>query len=134
MSSKKNVVSRRLKSARLPRRRGRPPKNRDHSIETRELLLRAGLEALTVKGFVATSIEEVLKSVSVPKGSFYHYFDSKEAFGLALIERYADYFAKKIDRHIANDFITPIERLRAFVDDARSGMARHDFHAWLSHR
>jgi len=33
---------------------------------------------LTEKGYSATGIEEVLRSVDVPKGSFYRYFPSKE--------------------------------------------------------
>ncbi|MCL6264486.1 TetR/AcrR family transcriptional regulator [Craterilacuibacter sp. RT1T] len=111
----------------LPRRRGRPPKRPDDTFETRELLLRAGLEVLTEKGFAATGIDEVLKRVGVPKGSFYHYFDSKEAFGVALIERYASYFARKLERHFSGESMTPLERLQAFVDDAQAGMARHGF-------
>lgn len=96
-------------------------------ISARELLLRAGLEVLTEKGFSATGIEEILGRVGVPKGSFYHYFDSKEAFGLALIERYGEFFARKLDRHLGNSALSPLARLSAFVDDARAGMARHDF-------
>ena len=110
-----------------PRRRGRPPKQREDVVETRELLLHAGLEVLTEKGFSATGIEEILGRVGVPKGSFYHYFDSKEAYGLALIERYGVYFARKLDRHLCNRALAPLERLRAFVSDAKDGMARHDF-------
>lgn len=109
------------------RRRGRPPKSRDDLVDTRELLLRAGLEALTEKGFSATGIDEVLGRVKVPKGSFYHYFDSKEAFGLELIARYADYFARKLDSHFGNQSLSPLARLDAFVADAMAGMARFDF-------
>lgn len=47
--------------------------------------------ALTEKGFSATGLDEILKAVGVPKGSFYHYFDSKEAFGAELIDRYAQH-------------------------------------------
>jgi TetR/AcrR family transcriptional repressor of nem operon len=110
-----------------PRRRGRPPKQREDLTETRELLLRAGLEVLTEKGFTATGIEEILGRVGVPKGSFYHYFDSKEAYGLALIERYGVFFARKLDRHLRNPARPPLSRLRAFVADATEGMARHEF-------
>ncbi|MEO7106086.1 MAG: TetR/AcrR family transcriptional regulator [Rhodoferax sp.] len=109
------------------RRRGRPPKSREDSVETRDLLLRAGLEVLTEKGFSATGIDEVLRRVGVPKGSFYHYFDSKEAFGSALITQYADFFARKMDRHLLNENLTPLARLHAFVADAQAGMARYAF-------
>ena len=105
------------------RRRGRPPKRPEHSLETRELLLRAGLEVLTEKGFSSTGIDEILKRVGVPKGSFYHYFDSKEAFGAALIERYARYFAYKLERHFGDSSKQPLARLWAFVEAARTGMA-----------
>lgn len=110
-----------------PRRRGRPPKQREDLIGTRELLLRAGLEVLTEKGFSATGIEEILSRVNVPKGSFYHYFDSKESFGLELIRRYGEFFARKLDRHLLNDALSPLDRLRAFVADAKDGMARHAY-------
>lgn len=110
-----------------PRRRGRPPRPREDLTETRELLLRAGLEVLTEKGFSATGIEEILSRVGVPKGSFYHYFASKEAYGLALIERYGVFFARKLDRHLRNPARPPLSRLRAFVADATAGMARHEF-------
>lgn len=109
------------------RKRGRPPKRPEDTLETRELLVRAGLEALTEKGFSSTGIDEVLKRVGVPKGSFYHYFESKEAFGATLIDRYASYFAHKLERHFNDQSKKPLERLWAFVEDARGGMARHDF-------
>lgn len=110
-----------------PPRRGRPPKPRDSVLETRELLLRAGLEVLTEKGFSAAGLDEILRRGGVPKGSFYHHFESKEAFGAELIERYAAYFARKIDRHLSDVRHPPLMRLHYFVADAQAGMARHDF-------
>lgn len=111
----------------VKRSRGRPPKRPEDALETRELLVRAGLEALTEKGLSSTGIDEVLKRVGVPKGSFYHYFESKEAFGAALIDRYATYFARKLDRHFSDESKAPLDRLRAFIADAKTGMARHEF-------
>lgn len=89
--------------------------------------MRAGLEVLTEKGFTATGLEEILGRTGIPKGSFYHYFDSKEAFGLQLIERYASFFAKKLDRHLCNSVLPPLSRLHAFVNEAIEGMSRHGF-------
>lgn len=78
------------------------------------MLVRAGLEALTEKGFSSTGIDEVLKRVGVPKGSFYHYFDCKEAFGAELIDRYARYFAHKLERHFGDASRQPLDRLWAW--------------------
>lgn len=113
--------------AQAPRRRGRPPRQREDLADTRELLLRAGLEVLTEKGFSATGIEEILARAAIPKGSFYHYFGSKEDFGLNLIERYGQFFARKLDRHLRNPALSPLSRLHAFVDDAKAGMARFEY-------
>ena len=111
-----------------PRRRGRPPKNLDVTRQdTRAQLIRAGVAVLTEKGYSAVGLDEVLRAVQVPKGSFYHYFDSKEAFGQALIAAYADYFARKLDRWFLDAATPPLQRLRHFIDDAKAGMARHGF-------
>lgn len=93
-------------------------------IDTRNLLLRSGLQVLTEKGFSATGIEEILARVGVPKGSFYHYFGSKEAFGLELIESYAEFYARRLDRHFLNRDMRPLDRVRAFIEDAKAGMER----------
>ena len=109
------------------RRRGRPPKEMTGHSETREALLNAGVAALTAKGFSATGIDEILRSVDVPKGSFYHYFKSKEAFGAQLIDRYAVYFTSKLDRILLNEARSPLQRMEDFVEDAVIGMQRFEF-------
>ncbi|MGQ7848128.1 acrylate utilization transcriptional regulator AcuR [Granulosicoccus sp. 3-233] len=109
------------------RRRGRPPKEQAGHSETRQALLKAGVAALTEKGFSATGIDEILRSVDVPKGSFYHYFKSKEAFGAELIEHYARYFSTKLDRILLNESRSPLERLQDFFQDAEDGMRRYHF-------
>src|SRR5574337_1959891 len=88
-----------MESATPQRRRpGRPSKEALPRRVTREALIRAGLELLTEKGFNSVGVEEVLRRVGVPKGSFYHYFSSKDDFGRQALEAYAAYFARKLDR------------------------------------
>ncbi|NDL63467.1 acrylate utilization transcriptional regulator AcuR [Acerihabitans arboris] len=108
-------------------RRGRPPKiARDHP-DTRESLIRCGTAILTEQGFSASGIDGILKQVGVPKGSFYYYFASKEAFGQEIIAYYGRYFARKLDRCLLCETMPPLDRLRAFVRDASLGMAKYDF-------
>lgn len=89
--------------------------------------MRAGLVALTEKGFAATGIDEILKTVGVPKGSFYHYFESKEAFGRELIDRYVSRFAKRLERFFSDPSKSQLERLEAFSRDAETSMERFAF-------
>lgn len=109
------------------RRRGRPPKDQAGFSETREALLRSGVELLTEKGYSATGIDEILRRVGVPKGSFYHYFGSKEAFGAELIRHYSSFFEHKLDKFLSDEMLPPIDRLAAFMSDAANGMARYQF-------
>lgn len=109
------------------KRRGRPPKNASDNVDTRSALIRSGIEVLTEQGFASAGLDGILKRVGVPKGSFYYYFSSKEAFGYAILEHYGAYFAKKLDRHLLNDTLPPLLRIRAFVADAKQGIKLHDF-------
>jgi len=59
------------------------------STDVRDMILATGQRIMGAKGFSAVGLNEVLTAAGVPKGSFYHYFASKEAFGEALL---ADYF------------------------------------------
>ena len=111
----------------FPRRRGRPLKLDAGYSVTREALLRAGVVALTQKGFSATGIEEILTSASVPKGSFYHYFGSKKAFGAELITRYAGYFASRLNYFFLNEERAPLDRIRDFTAAAEAGMRKYSF-------
>ena len=54
-------------------------------------------ELLTEQVFNTTGIEQVLKRVSVPKGSFYHYFDSKDAFGREVLAEYGKLFERRLN-------------------------------------
>ncbi|GAA5316360.1 MAG: TetR/AcrR family transcriptional regulator [Candidatus Pelagadaptatus aseana] len=109
------------------RRRGRPPAGSSSPAETRQAIIQTGVVILTEQGFAATGIDKVLKQARVPKGSFYHYFASKEAFILEVVDAYGVYFARKLDRHFSNTDLSPLMRLAAFVDDAIAGMKRHAY-------
>ena len=108
-------------------RRGRPPNSSGESRDTKAELIRSGLEQLTETGFASSGIDLILKKVKVPKGSFYHYFASKEAFGQVVIESYASYFAKKLDAYLLDEAYSPLTRIHHFVENAKAGMVRHSF-------
>lgn len=95
--------------------------------DTRNALVWCGTELLTERGFQITGIDEVLKRVGVPKGSFYHYFKSKDHFGHAVIDNYEAYYAKKMDRIFGDTTQSPLQRLANFTVNAKNGMVKFDF-------
>ena len=62
--------------------------NKTTRHDTREQLLATGEQLCLQRGFTGMGLSELLTQAGVPKGSFYHYFRSKEAFGVAMLERY----------------------------------------------
>ena len=64
------------------------------SEQTRSRILAEGRALVLARGFGGFGLSELLAASGVPKGSFYYYFASKEAFGCAMLEAYvADYLA-----------------------------------------
>ena len=73
---------------------------------TRQNILDTGYSLVLSKGFSALGLQEILKVSGVPKGSFYHYFPSKEAFGCALLRDYVDGYGKKLDSLLSAEAIS----------------------------
>lgn len=87
--------------------------------ETRLALLEAGAELMFLKGYSNTGIAEVLKSVNVPKGSFYYYFDSKEHFAVEIINEFDRMYREEVLTVLKDKSMTPVERLRAYCNESR---------------
>lgn len=85
------------------------------------------MELLTSRGFGATGVETILARHGIPKGSFYHYFPSKESFGKEVLSAYNAYILRKLDRWLADESRSAIGRLMDFIADATAGVRRHRF-------
>jgi len=63
---------------------------------SREKLLDVAFDEIYHNGYYATSVDKILKTATMNKGSMYHFFKSKKELGLAVInERVADYIENK---------------------------------------
>lgn len=79
--------------------------------DTRQHLLDTGHRMMVVKGFTGVGLNEILQAASVPKGSFYHYFKSKEQYGQSLLEDYFRTYLANMDERFAVTGNTARERL-----------------------
>jgi TetR/AcrR family transcriptional repressor of nem operon len=93
-------------------RRGPKPKP-----DTRSNLIQAGLQMIHADGYSASGIQGIVERADVPKGSFYTYFDSKEAFGVEVIDAYSAGGQDKLKAFLLNPDRTPLARLESYFDD-----------------
>ena len=82
---------------------------------TKDRILEAGAEIIHQKGYNHTGIQEVLNAASVPKGSFYNYFKSKEDFGLQIIDRFQNQFDRMAKEILEDVSMTPLQRIDRFL-------------------
>ncbi|MGK9171844.1 TetR/AcrR family transcriptional regulator [Yokenella regensburgei] len=88
--------------------------SRNSEHDTREHLLATGEQLCMHRGFTGMGLSELLKTAEVPKGSFYHYFRSKEAFGVALLERHYAAYHQRLADHFAHGEGNYRDRLLAY--------------------
>lgn len=81
---------------------------------TRQHILDIGYGIIAGKGFSSVGLNEILKSAGVPKGSFYHYFESKEQYGQALLEDYFANYLASIDELLQAEATSGHERLMRY--------------------
>ena len=83
-------------------------------ILAKDNILDCGERLIANKGFVGVGLAEILTVAGVPKGSFYHYFNSKERFGEVLLTRYVDGYLERLDGLFKPDGRTARERLMTY--------------------
>ncbi|MBY0357984.1 MAG: TetR/AcrR family transcriptional regulator [Candidatus Obscuribacterales bacterium] len=94
--------------------------------ETKTALLEVGMEMMFEKGYTNTGIQEILNALSVPKGSFYHYFDSKENYAVEIIHHFDVTYAANLMRTLRNPQQTPLERLRTYCETSKATLAARE--------
>src|ERR1700712_4956151 len=86
----------------------------------REKILTEGLKVVHERGFDGASVRDIVQAAGVPQGSFTNHFASKEAFGLEILDLYFANNARVIDETLKNDALSPLQRLRAYIDVSKS--------------
>lgn len=97
-----------------------------NKVNTKDHILMIGHKLVTQKGFTALGLVELLKTAGVPKGSFYHYFESKEQFGQAVIEAYFSTYLRQLDVIFANSVSAKIRLLNYFTQWQEGNTYAHD--------
>lgn len=92
----------------------KPMKHESPTIDTRDHILQTAQMIMSGKGFSGVGLNEVLATAAVPKGSFYHYFSSKEVFGEELLKRYFRNYLAAMDETFSLPGLTGAGRLMRY--------------------
>lgn len=80
----------------------------------RQSILENGQRIMAGKGFSAVGLNEVLAAAKVPKGSFYHYFSSKEVFGEEMLKKYFEDYLAELETVLCSPGSTMAQRLMTY--------------------
>jgi AcrR family transcriptional regulator len=81
----------------------------------RDEFVDVALRLIQAKGYEQMSVQDVLDELDASKGSFYHYFDSKRALLLAVVERMTDAVIAALSPVLEDPALTALQRLEAFL-------------------
>jgi TetR/AcrR family transcriptional repressor of nem operon len=87
--------------------------------------MEAGLALLLERGYHDLGIQGLLEEVGVPRGSFYHHFESKEDFALQVVDLYMERVHQALERCVRDETRRPLQRVRHFFELTR-GQYRQD--------
>ncbi len=94
---------------------------------TREKLLDQGVALMMEQGYHGSGLQGILQRVGVPKGSFYHYFSSKEAFSAEVIQHYIEPFIQLLDAELHRPDASGLDALLAYFNHLIDESARREF-------
>jgi TetR/AcrR family transcriptional regulator, transcriptional repressor for nem operon len=93
----------------------------------RDKLLNAGLDTVHRCGFNGCSVQEIAQAAEVPKGSFYNHFESKERFGVEILNLYWQKMVNTNLPILSDRTLSPLERLKRHFSSLAEVVARSNY-------
>lgn len=88
-------------------------------------MVAAALDLLLSEGYGSTAVDRICERAGVSKGSFYHFFKSKEDLGLAALEDYFRQGVLEIGSGAYRSLTDPVERGLGYLDHVESVAKTH---------
>jgi TetR/AcrR family transcriptional repressor of nem operon len=95
--------------------------------QTRETIVATATRLMSIKGYHGTSLDDVLRESGVGKGSFYHFFRSKEDLGHAILDTIISGFLERtLDPCFSDPQGDPLAQIRCFLDRIVAAQRAHN--------
>lgn len=94
---------------------------------SKEEIIELGAELMRQNGYHATGINDILREAGIPKGSFYNFFPTKEAFAGEAMRWYGARMQRAMAGIFSNPALSPLARLKKFYGLVIAGNAEEDY-------
>jgi TetR/AcrR family transcriptional regulator, transcriptional repressor for nem operon len=95
--------------------------------EVRQRLMKAGRELFLKLGFNGCGVQEIATASGIPKGSFYSYFDSKDAFAMAVLEEYWNGVEERFGGILVDTKLSPAKRIARYFHELSEEKAVNNY-------
>lgn len=95
-------------------------------LDKRDLILSKGAAVMTRRGYHGTGVQEIVQAAGIPKGSFYHYFASKEDFALQALEQVYRPRLQRYAAALADPQRSPRARILGYYRELLAHFARQE--------
>ncbi|WP_047533721.1 TetR/AcrR family transcriptional regulator [Methylotenera sp. N17] len=96
------------------------------NMDVRGHILETAQNIISRKGYSAVGLNEILAAADVPKGSFYYYFKSKDAFGEAMLQSYFEEYHANMDAILNAENQTNSQRILNYWNHWQESQASFD--------
>ncbi len=100
--------------------------NANQRLDKRDLILAKGAEVMTRRGYHGAGVQQIVQAAGVPKGSFYHYFASKEDFALQALQQVYEPRLQRYAQALANGALSPRQRILGYYAELIEHFARQE--------
>jgi len=83
---------------------------------TKTKLLDTAMHVIRAKGYTATTVDDICVAAGLTKGSFFHYFRSKEQLAVEAAQHFADMAAGLFSTAPYQQIADPLDRLLGYID------------------
>ena len=87
--------------------------------ERKAEFLEIGMEMFFRNGYANTSVNDIIKRIGVAKGTFYHYFESKDDLLDSIVDDFSRKMISKVDDIINNPRLGAIEKFNSAYNSIR---------------
>lgn len=91
-------------------------RKQNSTISAKDKLLTAAMNTIRAKGYCATTVEELCNIAGVTKGSFFHYFASKEDLAIQAAKHWSEVTSEFFHNAPYHDHHDPLDRFLAYIE------------------